>query len=89
MARTGFYGWIRDGVRRAVLLGLSDAVEQMGEADADQIRGDLAQVLRPHRATKELPEASREHAATPGRRRLGRGLSAAPSAPAGHPSPPA
>lgn len=30
-----FYTWIRDGVRRAVLLGVSDAIEQIGTPDAN------------------------------------------------------
>ena len=30
MSKLGFYGWIRENVRRAVLLGFSDAVEQLG-----------------------------------------------------------
>jgi hypothetical protein len=43
----GFYGWIRDGVRRAVLLGVSDAVEQLGSPDDQQdISPHLLAVLR-------------------------------------------
>lgn len=31
-----FFGWLREGVRRSVLLGVSDAVEEIGmPADAD------------------------------------------------------
>ncbi|MHB1034274.1 MAG: hypothetical protein ACYC35_04765 [Pirellulales bacterium] len=29
----GFFVWIREGVRRAVLLGFSDALEQLGTPD--------------------------------------------------------
>lgn len=31
----GVYTWIRDGVKRAVLLGFSDAVEQLGLPEED------------------------------------------------------
>lgn len=30
MNNMNFFGWIRDGVRQSVLLGVSDAVEQLG-----------------------------------------------------------
>ncbi|MBX7168863.1 MAG: hypothetical protein K1X74_21180 [Pirellulales bacterium] len=34
-----FYAWIREGVRRAVLLGVSDAVDQLGTPNDEN--GDL------------------------------------------------
>ena len=37
-----FFDWIREGVRRSVLLGVSDAVEQMGEPhEEDEVAGRL------------------------------------------------
>jgi hypothetical protein len=48
MSNLGVFSWIRDSVRRSVLLGVSDAVEQMGMAtDASEpINPQLAAVLR-------------------------------------------
>ncbi len=43
----GVFGWIRDSVRRSVLLGFSDAVEQIGTAsDGEDLHPQLAAVLR-------------------------------------------
>ena len=43
----GVFGWIREGVRRAVLLGFSDAVEQIGTADdKDALHPQLQSLLR-------------------------------------------
>jgi len=42
-----FFNWIRDGVRKAVLLGVSDAVQDMGTpGDGDDISQRLLEVLR-------------------------------------------
>lgn len=42
-----FYSWIREGVRRAVLLGVSDAVEQLGAGeDQGELNQHLLAVLR-------------------------------------------
>ena len=50
----GFYGWIRDGVRRAVLLGVSDAVDQLGVPENSQdVSPHLLAVLRGERAKFE------------------------------------
>lgn len=66
-----FFTWIRDGVRRAVLLGVSDAVEDMGSpGDGDNMPQRLLEVLRTGR-----PALSSEPAGEPGKRRkLGRTL---------------
>lgn len=38
-----FFDWIRDGVRQSVLLGVSDAVEQIGTPDhASEINPEIA-----------------------------------------------
>lgn len=43
----GFYSWIRDGVRRAVLMGVSDAIDQLGAPeDKQDISPHLLAVLR-------------------------------------------
>jgi hypothetical protein len=48
MSNLGVFSWIRDSVRRSVLLGVSDAVEQLGMANdtSEPINPQLAAVLR-------------------------------------------
>ncbi len=73
MNQLGFYGWIREGVRRAVLLGVSDAVGQLGvPAEGDDISQHLLAVIREHRPT--TLEDRRTPAARSERKRLGRSL---------------
>ncbi len=75
-SNVGVFGWIREGVRRAVLLGFSDAVEQIGTADdKDALHPQLQSLLR--EAPRRLPTENR--AAEPAlsrndRKRLGRTL---------------
>jgi hypothetical protein len=76
MSNVGVFGWIREGVRRAVLLGFSDAVEQIGAADEkDSLHPQLQNLLReaPRQAPNETrtpePIVSRSE-----RKRLGRSL---------------
>ena len=66
-----FFHWIRDGVRRAVLLGVSDAVENIGTpGDGDDISHRLLEVLRNGR-----PAITNESGDEPAKRRkLGRTL---------------
>ncbi len=41
-----FFDWLRDGVRQSVLLGVSDAVEQIGTPDnAAEINPEVAALL--------------------------------------------
>lgn len=73
MSQLGFYGWIREGVRRAVLLGVSDAVGQLGTpTEGDDISHHLLAVIREHRPT--ALEERRAPAARGERKRLGRSL---------------
>jgi len=81
MSSLNVYGWIRDSVRRAVLLGFSDAVEQVGTLDGNQnINPQLLSLLKQNPATVEgsamgaaaVVEAEPETAKP--RRRLGRTL---------------
>jgi hypothetical protein len=72
----GVFGWIRDSVRRSVLLGFSDAVEQIGTAsDGEDLHPQLAAVLR-----DAAPKAIQFHAEAPAaaksqpKKRLGRSL---------------
>lgn len=74
MSKLGFYGWVRENVKRAVLLGFSDAVEQLGTPlDAEDVSPQLLDVLR-----QPKPLLSAETTAVKpsggGRKRLGQTL---------------
>ena len=69
----------REGVRQAVVLGLVDAIEDVGTRSRDEDLGaNLAQTLRDRlTVTKEptvLDSAGAAEAAAGGRRRLGRSI---------------
>jgi hypothetical protein len=76
----GFFAWIREGVRQAVLMGVSDAVTEIGNRRSDEDLGEhLATTLR--QALPLDPEAKSASAAAvagasagPGRKRLGKSL---------------
>ena len=74
-----FFQWLREGVRQAVVLGLADAVEDVGTRARDEDLGPaLAQSLRErlavhHAGAKEQAVLDAEVPAG-GRRRLGRSL---------------
>ena len=36
MNNNGFFGWIREGVKRSVLLGVSDALDAIGTIDGEE-----------------------------------------------------
>jgi hypothetical protein len=67
-----FFTWIREGVKQAVLLGVSDAVQEIGapENDEDMSRR-LLDVIKNDGATST---AIAGRTAAPGRKRLGRSL---------------
>lgn len=78
-----FFQWIREGVRQAVVLGLADAVEDVGTRNqGDDLGPALAQSLRErltiHRDTSTEPTVLESKpspvVAAAGRRRLGRSL---------------
>jgi hypothetical protein len=74
-----FFQWVREGVRQAVVLGLADAIDDVGTRSRDEDLGaSLAQTLRDRLAVTKEPtvlESSTEPAAgAAGRRRLGRSL---------------
>jgi hypothetical protein len=79
MSTLNVYGWIRDSVRRAVLLGFSDAVEQLGALEGNQnLNPQLLACLKQNPATGGAAtatiEAEPETEAPKPRRRLGRTL---------------
>jgi hypothetical protein len=66
-----FFSWIRDGVRQAVILGVSDAVGDIGTpTEGDDISHRLLQTLRTGQPT--LVEATSHD--RPPRKKLGRSL---------------
>lgn len=63
-----FFEWLRSGVRQSVLLGVSDAIEQIGTpADSDELHPNFAALLQ-----SEAAKPKRGNAA--GRKRLGKSL---------------
>jgi hypothetical protein len=76
-SNAGVFSWIREGVRKAVLLGFSDAVEQIGAPDdKDALHPHLQSLLR--EAPRRLPSETRPTAepvvSRNERKRLGRTL---------------
>ena len=78
-----FFHWLREGVRQAVVLGLADAVEDVGTRNQGEDLGPaLAQSLRERLSVqRDTPQAATileskasPIAAAPSRRRLGRSL---------------
>lgn len=79
-----FFQWLREGVRQAVVLGLADAVDDVGTRTSGEDLGPaLAQSLR-ERLSVERGQPlldgrvvdSKSSASSGGRRRLGRSLDA-------------
>ncbi|MFN9369000.1 MAG: hypothetical protein ACK6CT_09575 [Planctomycetia bacterium] len=71
-----FFNWVREGVRQAVVLGLADAVDDIGNRTKDEDYGPaLAQSLRERLVPRSEPTVL-ESAQPPvgARRRLGRSL---------------
>ena len=71
----GFFAWLREGVRRAVLLGFSDAITEIGNRSAtDELGPQLAatwqQGLLPEHSNISLPSS----VSPGGRKRLGKSL---------------
>ena len=68
-----FFGWIREGVKEAVLLGVSDAVEEIGHPTegGDDASKQVLELLRRKRV--ERVEGGEKESAGK-RKRLGRSL---------------
>jgi len=71
-----FFNWLREGVRQAVVLGLADAVDDIGNRSKEEDFGPaLAQSLRERLTVQTEPtvlESAAPHVGA--RRRLGRSL---------------
>lgn len=66
--------WIREGVRQAVLMGVSDAVETIGAPnDYDTFRDDLTKAIEPP-TEGTAPRIGRSTPDRAARKRLGRSL---------------
>jgi hypothetical protein len=64
------FAWIREGVKRSVLLGVSDAVETLGSPDeGSDLRQNLLAALRSDQSDNAVHVAD-----NPPRKRLGRSL---------------
>jgi len=86
MNNMNFFGWIRDGVRQSVLLGVSDAIEQLGTpAATEELHPSVAGFLHVDRNDGASISGGQRLTATPGssssgssgpknRKRLGRSL---------------
>jgi hypothetical protein len=74
MSSMGVYTWIREGVKHAVLLGFSDAVEQIGvPIEGNVLNTQMAAVLlQGVPAMAESPTATLPPPQAAGRKRLGK-----------------
>jgi len=73
-----FFQWLREGVRQAVVLGLADAVEDVGTRAREEDLGPaLAQSLRDRLTVRKEATLIESDSPVPnGRRRLGRSIDA-------------
>jgi len=71
-----FYAWLREGVKQAVLLGVSDAVEALGSPSSQEtLNPELAALLKPGQPQPALAAVTTASAPrTQTRKRLGRSL---------------
>ncbi len=78
MNNMNFFGWIRDGVRQSVLLGVSDAVEQLGTpAAVEELHPSVAGFLKTGESGGDSPRFIQHSSPSTGsksRRRLGKSL---------------
>ncbi len=61
------FTWIRQGVRQSVLLGVSDAIEQIGTPEGDELSPKLSEAINQSRIAQKS-------AGGPKRKRLGKSL---------------
>lgn len=68
-----FFSWLRNGVKQSVLLGVSDAIEDLGTPEnTDNLHPNVAALLRGESSTATKRVSSGAKAG--GRKRLGRSL---------------
>ena len=65
-----FFEWLRDGVRQSVLLGVSDAIEQIGTpTDSDELHPNVAALI-----AGDAPNTKNKRTKGNSRKRLGKSL---------------
>jgi len=70
-----FFEWLRSSVRQSVLLGVSDAVEQIGvPSDSDELHPSVAAFLTGDGTTKAKRVSQAATSKTGSRKRLGKSL---------------
>ncbi len=77
MSGMNFFHWIRDGVRQSVLLGVGDAMQQLGTSPAnEELHPELLGFLQGNRSANAAPKIANASstAAPKGRKRLGKSL---------------
>ncbi len=70
-----FFEWIREGVKRSVLMGVSDAVEQMGAPHEPEVARDKIMAFLQSDAPAETTTKRRVSSSASGQRKLGRSIS--------------
>jgi hypothetical protein len=79
MNNINFFSWIRDGVRQSVLLGVSDAIDQLGTpASTEELHPDVVAFLQGDSAAAVAATspklATQPRGSHNARKRLGRSL---------------
>lgn len=70
-----FFEWIRQGVRQSVLLGVGDAIEQIGTPeDVNNLHPDVAALLQVDTTPETKSTRARGGNSSGGRKRLGKSL---------------
>ncbi|MEX2140491.1 MAG: hypothetical protein WD894_14605 [Pirellulales bacterium] len=70
----GFFAWLREGVRRAVLLGFSDAIHEIGNRNENDELGTHLAARWQQSILPEPSQSSPSIASPGGRKRLGKSL---------------
>jgi hypothetical protein len=71
-----FFDWVRDGVKRSVLLGVSDAVQTMGMPHDEESSKDKILSFLQSNSPAEVPQRRvSSGSASSGSRKLGRSIS--------------
>lgn len=70
-----FFQWLRDGVRQSVILGVSDAVEQIGVPETEpEVQPTLAALLGNDTTATATKPRRKSTTTTASRKRLGKSL---------------
>ena len=71
----GFFAWLREGVRRAVLLGFADAIHEIGNRnEREELGPQLAAAWQQGALTQQVQAGVPTIEAAAGRKRLGKSL---------------